>query len=153
MQIVLKRQMQAERVGPEIRVMNGKISPVPARQIKIPKPTQVVQVMSDKEIAEKRNPDLRLPRQAEHYSQIVGHFLAVKNSPEIAVAIQAHFQRLEKYHRQLLGIPTDDVEAECLDPPATWRSAASAMSPRGTNPSRLRGVAYSPTLRQRGAGA
>ena len=86
------------------------IPPVPARQIKIPKPTQVVQVMSDKEIAEKRNPDLRLPRQAEHYSQIVGHFLAVKNSPEIAVAIQAHFQRLEKYHRQLLGIPTDDVE-------------------------------------------
>ena len=61
-------------------------------------------------LAEKRNPDLRLPRQAEHYSQIVGHFLAVKNSQEIAVAIQAHFQRLEKYHRQLLGIPTDDVE-------------------------------------------
>ena len=32
------------------------------------------------EIHEKRDPALRLPRQAEHYSQIVGHFLAVKNS-------------------------------------------------------------------------
>ena len=92
-------------------LMNGKIPPVRARQIRIPKPTQVVQVMSNEEIAEKRNhPDLRLPRQAEHYSQIVGHFLAVKNSPEIALAIRAHFQRLEKYHRQLLGIQTEDVE-------------------------------------------
>jgi hypothetical protein len=59
--------------------------------------------MSDDEILEKLDPALRLPRQAEHYSQIVGHFLAVKNSKEIAVAIQAHFQRLSKYHRQLLG--------------------------------------------------
>ena len=92
-------------------LMNGKIPPpVPARRTRLPEPAQVVQVMSDEEIAEKRNPDLRLPRQAEHYSQIVGHFISVKNSPEIAMAIRAHFQRLEKYHRQLLGIATDDVE-------------------------------------------
>ena len=89
-------------------LMNGKIPPKSARRIKIPKPAKV-QVMSDEEIAEKLNPDLRLPRQAEHYSQIVGHFLAVKNSPEIAMAIKAHFQRLEKYHRQLLGTAPADV--------------------------------------------
>lgn len=46
--------------------------------------------MSDAEIAEKKDPALRLPRQAEHHRQIVGHFLAVKNSREIAGAIQAH---------------------------------------------------------------
>ena len=44
-----------------------------------------------------------LPRQAEHYSQIVGHFLAVKSSRGIAAAIRARFERLQKYHRQLLG--------------------------------------------------
>ena len=54
--------------------------------------------MADAEIREKLDPALRLPRQAEHYSQIVGHFLAVKNSKEIAGAIQAHFERLQKYH-------------------------------------------------------
>jgi len=48
-----------------------------------------------------------LPRQAEHYSQIVGHFLVVKNSRGIAAAIHAHFERLQKYHRQLLGLATD----------------------------------------------
>ena len=89
---------------PKSALMNGKVPKAPARRIKVPKPFQKVQVMADAEIEEKRDPALRLPRQAEHYSQIVGHFLAVKNSKEIAVAIQAHFQRLHKYHRELLKL-------------------------------------------------
>lgn len=39
-----------------------------------------------------------------HCSQIVGHFLAVKNSKDIAGAIEAHYQRFSKYHRQFLGL-------------------------------------------------
>ena len=66
--------------------------------------------MSDAEIAEKKDPALRLPRQAEDYRQTVGDFLAVKNSREIAGAIQVHFERPQKYDRQLLGLATD-VEA------------------------------------------
>jgi hypothetical protein len=46
----------------------------------------------------------RLPRQAAHYAQIVGHFLEVKESKEIARAMAAHFQRLARYHETLLGI-------------------------------------------------
>ncbi len=84
-------------------LMNGKV-PKPSSLTEIPEPAQVVQVMSDPEIVEKRDPALRLPRQAEHYSQIVGHFLAVKNSKEIALAIDAHFVRLQKYHRRLLNL-------------------------------------------------
>lgn len=84
-------------------LMNGTVPPKPATPKKPPAPAQIVQVMSESEIAEKRDPALRLPRQAEHYSQIVGHFLAVKNSKEIASAIRAHFQRLQKYHHQLLA--------------------------------------------------
>ncbi|HEX7875434.1 MAG TPA: GIY-YIG nuclease family protein [Sphingobium sp.] len=87
-------------------LMNGKIPPVPATEAAIPEPAQIVQVMTDAEIAEKLDPALRLPRQAEHYSQIVGHFLAVKNSREIAGAIEAHFQRLQRYHRELLKLGT-----------------------------------------------
>jgi hypothetical protein len=45
----------------------------------------------------------RLPRQAAHYAQIVGHFLEVKESKQIARAMAAHFQRLAKYHEMLLG--------------------------------------------------
>ena len=84
--------------------MNGRVPPAPTQQSDIPEPAQIVQVMADSEIEEKRDLALRLPRQAEHYSQIVGHFLAVKNSREIAGAIHAHFQRLQKYHRELLNL-------------------------------------------------
>lgn len=85
-------------------LMNGKVPPRPELDPGSIEPAQVVQVMSTEEIKSKRDPALRLPRQAEHYSQIVGHFLAVKNSREIAGAIEAHFQRLERYHRELLRL-------------------------------------------------
>lgn len=89
-------------------LMNGAVpKKLAAKGFVIPDPTQIVQVMSDAEIAEKRDPALRLPRQAQHYSQIVGHFLAVKNSKQIAGAMQAHFERLRKYHHQLLGLATE----------------------------------------------
>jgi hypothetical protein len=92
---------------PKSALMNGKVPKPQMHRVEIPKPTQKIQVMTDAEIVEKKDPALRLPRQAEHYSQIVGHFLAVKNSREIAGAIQAHFERLQKYHRELLGLATD----------------------------------------------
>jgi GIY-YIG catalytic domain len=92
---------------PKSALMNGKVPKSQTHRVDIPKPTQKIQVMTDAEIVEKKDPALRLPRQAEHYSQIVGHFLAVKNSREIAGAIQAHFERLQKYHRELLGLATD----------------------------------------------
>ncbi len=71
--------------------------------------------MTDAEVSEKLDLALRLPRQAEHYTQIVGHFLAVKNSREIAGAIQAHFERLQKYHRELLGLAAD-IEGDLFEP-------------------------------------
>ena len=92
---------------PTSALMNGKVPKRPPVRTSYIEPHQVVQVMSDAEILEKRDLALRLPRQAEHYSQIVGHFLAVKNSKEIAGAIQAHFERLQKYHNNLLGLATD----------------------------------------------
>jgi hypothetical protein len=88
-------------------LMNGKVPKQPNSPATSPEPSQRIQVMPDVEIAEKRDPSLRLPRQAEHYSQIVSHFLAVKNSREIAGAIQAHFERLQKYHQQLLGLAVE----------------------------------------------
>jgi hypothetical protein len=91
-------------------LMNGKVPPVPAAGFELPAATQMVQVMSDAEIAGKRDPALRLPRQIEHYGQIVGHFLAVKNSKEIARAMNSHFERLTSYHHDLLRGPTEPDE-------------------------------------------
>lgn len=95
--------------NPRSRLMNGTIPPEPPSGIAaLPKPTKVIQVMTDEEIKEKKNIELRLPRQAGHYAQIVGHFLAVKNSTQIARAMDAHFERLSKYHDVMLGLGSDE---------------------------------------------
>jgi hypothetical protein len=97
--------------NPKSELMNGTLPPKGARG-KAPKPAQVVQVMLNEEIAGKKDPAQRLPRQAAHYAQIIGHFLAVKNSRQIARAMDAHFERLRKYHLKLLSSATDQPEDE-----------------------------------------
>lgn len=82
------------------------------RRAAIPKPSQIVQVMSDAEIKEKKDPTLRLPRQAERYAEIVNHFVAVKNSKQVARAMNAHFARLAKYHAMLLGSASGEEKSE-----------------------------------------
>ena len=98
---------------PKSALMNGTIPPRYPNKANVPKPSDVVQVMSDQEIAEKRDPVLRLPRQAAHYAQIVGHFLAVKNSKQISRAMEGHFERLSKYHKLLLNSdPVEESESD-----------------------------------------
>ena len=47
-------------------LMNGSMPRLPASSAPPPPPVQIMQVMSDAELAEKRQPALRLPRQAAH---------------------------------------------------------------------------------------
>ncbi len=93
------------------QLMNGTVPPI-GNFGPVPDPAQVVQVMSDDEIRARQDATQRLPRQAGQYAQIVGHFLAVKNSPQIARAMDAHFERLQKYHRTLLGLAEDETEED-----------------------------------------
>jgi hypothetical protein len=97
--------------NPQSQLMNGALLPM-SDGCMPPQPVQVVQVMADEEIADKKNAAQRLPRQAAHYAQIVDHFLAVKKSPQIARAMNAHFERLQKYHATLLGIAAAQPEEE-----------------------------------------
>ena len=93
---------------PKHSLMNGSVPPKKGDGLAVPKPTRKVQVMSDQEIQEKKDPEQRLPRQAKHYADIVGHFLAVKRSRQVAGAMDAHFERLKKYHMALLALTVDD---------------------------------------------
>jgi hypothetical protein len=90
--------------SPQSQLINGSIPFKPIDDVAVPTPAQVVQVMSDSEIMSRRDPAQRLPRQAAHYAQLVGHYLTVKNSAQVARAMNAHFERLFKYHKLLLGL-------------------------------------------------
>ena len=100
--------------NPKSQLINGTVPPEPQDVSVVPEPEQKIQVMSDKEIAEKREAALRLPRQANHYAEIVGHFLEVKQSKQIGKAMAAHFERLSRYHKELLGIASS-AEDETTD--------------------------------------
>ena len=110
-----RRRLEAalfQRFDGQSALMNGHILSAPFPPVQIPEPEQVVQVMSSEEISEKRDPSLRLPRQAGRYAELVEHFLAIKNSTQVARAMRAHFERLSRYHTVLLGLAADDDDAE-----------------------------------------
>ena len=52
------------------KLMNGTVPRCPPKA-PIPKPSVKVQVMSDKEIAERKTPEQRLPRQANHKIKVM----------------------------------------------------------------------------------
>lgn len=89
---------------PKSQLINGTVPPKPKNISKVPEPSQKVQIMSKENIAARQDPTQRLPRQAHHYAEIVGHFLEVKQSKQIGKAMSAHFQRLSRYHEKLLGV-------------------------------------------------
>lgn len=97
---------------PVSQLVNGKIPPHPGGEVAPPDPTQIIQVMTDAELADKRAPEQRLPRQASHYAAIVDHFLTIKDSSEVLRAMNAHFERLQKYHAQMQSLSSDDDEPE-----------------------------------------
>ena len=89
---------------PKSKLVNGSVPPKPVDQSRPPKPKQKVQIMRSEEIQSRKQPAHRLPRQANHYAELVAHFLEVKQSKQIGKAMEAHFQRLNRYHAELLGI-------------------------------------------------
>lgn len=81
-------------------LMNGSV-PV-ASEFDPYEPVQKVQVMNTTEIERRLAPSVRLPRQIEHYGRLVDHYLNVKDSAELRVSMEAHFERLIRYHQGFL---------------------------------------------------
>jgi len=84
-------------------LMNGTIPQNPGRlNFEIPN-YSMVQVISDADLETRRDPELRLPRQIEHYQRLVDHILTVKDSKQLRRSLRAHFERLSAYHAQFLS--------------------------------------------------
>jgi hypothetical protein len=100
---------------PESALMNGSVPrEVRKLEFKVPEP-QTVQLMADEEIKDRLRVELRLPRQAKQFGDLLDQFLTVKDSRELYLALQAHFGRLQKYFQNLRpgqnsDIPVKDVE-------------------------------------------
>lgn len=83
-------------------LMNGTLPADPgAIGFAVP-PKQSVQMIPDDEIALRRRPDQRLPRQALHYERLLDQILQVKDSEGLRRSMVAHFARLSRYHQQFI---------------------------------------------------
>lgn len=82
----------------------------------------VVQVMDSDEIAVRREPSLRLPRQAEHYQRLVDHILNVKDALGIAScasrALRADAGVPQSLLRGVISWPTTSPPRSAI---ARWR--------------------------------
>ena len=84
-------------------LMNGKTLSVTDAALDVSVPEyQVVQVIEESERLSRLRPQQRLPRQISQYLSLVDYMLTVKNTAHLQKALDAHFARLLKYHRQFL---------------------------------------------------
>lgn len=85
----------------KVRLMNGKSMPVQAKQVCVPE-KQVIQVIEEDERINRQDPALRLPRQITQYNLLVDYILNVKDAEHLKRSLDAHFERLVRYHRIFL---------------------------------------------------
>lgn len=91
------------RFDKETPLMNGKIPPVQTQlPFALPQP-QIVEVLEPAERLKRLDPALRLPRQIDQYQRLVDYIQNVKNAAHLKRSLQAHFQRLVKYHNVFLA--------------------------------------------------
>jgi len=91
------------RFDVETPLMNGKIPPLhPTLDFVLPDP-QVIDVIAQSERSKRLEPSLRLPRQIEQYQRLVDYIQNVKDAAHLRKSLQAHFQRLVKYHNNFLA--------------------------------------------------
>lgn len=88
---------------PRSPLMNGKVPPPPTNQAITVPDKVVVKLLPDNEVMSRRRVELRLPRQAKHFGDLLDHYLNVKNSGELLLSLEAHFDRLHQYFEQLRG--------------------------------------------------
>ncbi|MCX7559986.1 GIY-YIG nuclease family protein [Sulfitobacter sp. F26204] len=63
---------------------------------------QEVQVIEETDRQLRLDPAQRLPRQIQQYNHLVDYILTVKDAAHLKRSLEAHFQRLVKYHQTFL---------------------------------------------------
>jgi hypothetical protein len=96
------------RFNSSSRLMNGSI-PALLRDLPFPEPElQKIQVLPDEEIASRKRPEHRLPRQIAQFNQLMDYILIVKDESHLRQALKAHFERLTKYYQEFSSVPAPE---------------------------------------------
>lgn len=85
----------------ELPLMNGKAMVCSDSEVIWPE-KQVVQVIEEDERLSRLAPATRLPRQIKQYDLLVDYILTVKEAPHLKRSLDAHFERMVRYHQRFL---------------------------------------------------
>tara|TARA_R110000796_G_scaffold59405_10_gene137000 strand:- start:5687 stop:6226 length:540 start_codon:yes stop_codon:yes gene_type:complete len=85
----------------KLPLMNGKAMIADPDQVLWPQ-KQVVQVIEEEERQSRLTPSNRLPRQIKQYDLLVDYILNVKEAPHLKRSLEAHFERMVRYHQRFL---------------------------------------------------
>lgn len=85
----------------EVPLMNGKVLPAQLDGVPVPE-RQEVPVIAEPERLARLDPAARLPRQISQYLTLVDYIQTVKSAPHLKRALDAHFDRLVRYHGTFL---------------------------------------------------
>ncbi|SMH56006.1 GIY-YIG nuclease family protein [Maritimibacter sp. HL-12] len=92
-----------EHFDSQKRLMNGTTLEFQGEIAPVLPESQSIQVIHEEELADRRQPELRLPRQISHYLSLVDYIQQVKNKEHLRRSLQAHFERLVAYHSSFLS--------------------------------------------------
>lgn len=90
-----------QRFDAEKPLMNGKVLPLKMDAVNEPE-RQQIQVIEEGERQRRLRPDQRLERQIRQYGILVDYIQTVKSAPHLKRALDAHFERLVRYHKTFL---------------------------------------------------
>ena len=85
----------------KLPLMNGKVMIAAPGAVPWPQ-KQVVQVIEEEERQSRLTPSNRLPRQIKQYDLLVDYILNVKEAPHLKRSLDAHFERMVRYHQRFL---------------------------------------------------
>ncbi len=94
-----------------LKPLMGTIPAPPPNVPQIPDRQEVI-ILPEEEIIKRRDPLLRLPRQAMHFNNLFSHILEVKDNEVLRAALAAHFDRLSSYYATFMSGPKESVEAD-----------------------------------------
>jgi|GEM_PF-544038 len=80
-------------------LINGTVPGLPTRKLKPPEPIKV-QILSDSEIALRKQPRYRFPRQVQQFNQLLDYILHTKDESHLRRALNVHLQRVNRFYAE-----------------------------------------------------
>jgi hypothetical protein len=83
-------------------ILAGRVKPRPSSKRALPQ-FQEVRILEEEEVARRRDPSLRFPRQVRHVDQLLDVIINVKDTEDQRRSLEAHIRRLQQRFQEFVS--------------------------------------------------